>query len=58
MIDTEIVEVPNPSHPFGVRGVGETLIVAPLAVCANAVSRSLICEHRSADVAAAPVGSD
>ena len=37
MIDTEIVEVPNPSHPYGVRGVGETPIVAPLAVAANAV---------------------
>ncbi|MGD8832406.1 MAG: xanthine dehydrogenase family protein molybdopterin-binding subunit [Pseudomonadales bacterium] len=37
MIDTQIVEVPNPSHPFGVRGVGETPIVAPLAVAANAV---------------------
>ena len=29
MIDTEIVEVPNPGHPFGVRGVGEVNIVAP-----------------------------
>ena len=37
MIDTQIIEVPNPSHPFGVRGVGETPIVAPLAVAANAV---------------------
>ncbi|HEY5645130.1 MAG TPA: xanthine dehydrogenase family protein molybdopterin-binding subunit [Pseudomonadales bacterium] len=37
MIDTHIVEVPNPSHPYGVRGVGETPIVAPLAVAANAV---------------------
>jgi CO/xanthine dehydrogenase Mo-binding subunit len=37
MIDTHIVEVPNPSHPFGVRGVGETPIVAPLAAAANAV---------------------
>ena len=37
MIDTHIVEVPNPSHPYGVRGVGETPIVAPLAVVANAV---------------------
>ncbi len=37
MIDTQIVEVPNPSHPYGVRGVGETPIVAPLAVAANAV---------------------
>ncbi len=37
MIDTQIVEVPNPSHPYGVRGVGETPIVAPLAAVANAV---------------------
>ena len=37
MIDTQIIEVPNPRHPFGVRGVGETPIVAPLAVAANAV---------------------
>ena len=41
MIATEIVEVPNPSHPYGVRGVGETPIVAPLAACSNAVSRAL-----------------
>ena len=37
MIDTQIVEVPNPSHPYGVRGVGETPIVAPLAATSNAV---------------------
>jgi len=37
MIDCQIVEVPNPSHPYGVRGVGETPIVAPLAATANAV---------------------
>ena len=37
MIDTQIIEVANPSHPYGVRGVGETPIVAPLAVAANAV---------------------
>ncbi len=37
MIETQIIEVPNPSHPYGVRGVGETPIVAPLAVIANAV---------------------
>ena len=41
MIDTEIIEVPNPSHPYGVRGVGETPIVAPLAVASNAVSHAL-----------------
>ena len=37
MIDTIIVEVPNPSHPYGVRGVGETPIVPPLAAMANAI---------------------
>jgi CO/xanthine dehydrogenase Mo-binding subunit len=37
MIDTQIVEVPNPTHPYGVRGVGETPIVPPLATVANAV---------------------
>ena len=37
MIDTIIVEVPNPDHPFGVRGVGETPIVAPPATIANAI---------------------
>ena len=40
MIDTVIVEVPNPSHPFGVRGVGEVPIVPPLAAIANAVYRA------------------
>ncbi|MCB9722700.1 MAG: xanthine dehydrogenase family protein molybdopterin-binding subunit [Spirochaetaceae bacterium] len=37
MIDAVIVEVPNPLHPYGVRGVGETPIVPPLATVANAV---------------------
>ena len=37
MIDTHIVEVANPTHPFGVRGCGETPIVAPLAATANAI---------------------
>jgi CO/xanthine dehydrogenase Mo-binding subunit len=40
-IDTEIVEVPNPSHPYGVRGVGETPIVPPLAAIANAVYNAI-----------------
>lgn len=40
MIDTVILEIPNPGHPYGVRGVGETGIVPPLAAIANAVSRS------------------
>jgi CO/xanthine dehydrogenase Mo-binding subunit len=38
MIDTILVEVPNPGHPYGVRGVGETSIVPPLAAVANAIS--------------------
>jgi xanthine dehydrogenase molybdenum-binding subunit len=37
MIDTAIVEVPNPGHPFGVRGVGEANIVPPPAAIANAI---------------------
>ena len=37
MIDTVIVEVPNPVHPYGARGVGETPIVPPLATVANAM---------------------
>jgi len=37
MIDTVIVEVPNPLHPYGVRGVGEVPIVPPLAAVANAM---------------------
>jgi len=40
MIDTVIVEVPNPGHPYGVRGVGETSIVPPMAAIANAVSQA------------------
>ena len=41
MIDTQIVEVANTTHPYGVRGVGETPIVAPLAAVGNAVSRAI-----------------
>ena len=40
MIDTVVVEVPNPAHPYGVRGVGEVGIVPPLAAVANAISRA------------------
>ncbi len=39
-IETVILEIPNPGHPYGVRGVGETSIVPPLAAIANAVSRA------------------
>ena len=41
MIDTQIIEVPNPNHPYGVRGCGETPIVAPLAAVGNAVSNAI-----------------
>ncbi len=37
MIDTVIVEVPNPGHPFGVRGVGESNIIPPIPAIANAI---------------------
>ncbi|GGB87423.1 oxidoreductase [Novosphingobium endophyticum] len=37
MIEAVMVEVPNPDHPFGVKGVGEVPIVPPLAAVANAI---------------------
>ena len=37
MIDTVMVEVPNPRHPFGARGVGEVPLVPPMAAVANAI---------------------
>ena len=41
MIDAVLVEVPNPRHPFGAKGVGEVPIVPPLAAVANAVRRAV-----------------
>ena len=41
MIESVIIEVPNPNHPFGVKGVGEANIVPPLATLTNAVSRAV-----------------
>jgi CO/xanthine dehydrogenase Mo-binding subunit len=37
MIETIMVEVPHPAHPYGVRGVGEVNIVPPAGAVANAV---------------------
>jgi CO/xanthine dehydrogenase Mo-binding subunit len=37
MIETVLVEVPNPEHPFGVRGVSELPIMPPLGAIANAI---------------------
>ena len=41
MIDTVIVEVANPGHPYGVRGVGEVPIVPPLPAIASAISHAV-----------------
>jgi xanthine dehydrogenase molybdenum-binding subunit len=41
MIETILVEVPNPNHPYGVRGVGEVPIVPPPAAVANAIYRAV-----------------
>ena len=40
MIDTVIVEVANPGHPYGVRGVGEANIIPPTPAIANALQRA------------------
>jgi CO/xanthine dehydrogenase Mo-binding subunit len=37
MIDVDLVEVKNPGHPLGVRGVGETPICGPMGAIANAI---------------------
>ena len=41
MIDTVIIEVASPTHPYGVRGVGETPIIPPMATIANAMESAL-----------------
>jgi len=41
MIDTVIVEVANPNHPYGVRGVGEVPIIPPMAAVANAIDSAI-----------------
>ena len=46
MIDAIIVEVPNPAHPYGVRGVGETGIVPPIPAVANAIYSATGCRIR------------
>jgi CO/xanthine dehydrogenase Mo-binding subunit len=53
MIDTIVVEVPNPGHPYGVRGVGEVGIVPPLAAVANAIHDATGCRLR--DLPMSPV---
>ena len=41
MIDTVIVEIGNPGHPFGIRGVGEASIVPPMGAVANAIHHAI-----------------
>src|SRR5437588_376882 len=41
MIETILVEVPNPAHPFGAKGVGEVNIVPPMAAIANAIANAI-----------------
>ena len=41
MIETVMIEVPNPKHTFGVRGVGEAPIIPPLPALANAISDAI-----------------
>ena len=52
MIETVILEIPNPGHPYGVRGVGETPIVPPLATLTNAISRAI--GHRMSELPMSP----
>ncbi|RYE42121.1 MAG: xanthine dehydrogenase family protein molybdopterin-binding subunit, partial [Hyphomicrobiales bacterium] len=41
MIDTVMIEKPNPAHPYGVKGVGEVPIVPPLAAVGTAVGNAI-----------------
>ena len=41
MIEPVVVEVPNPNHPYGVKGVGEVSICPPMAAVANAVADAI-----------------
>lgn len=41
LIETILVEVPNPASPHGIRGVGEVPLVPPMAAIANALYDAL-----------------
>ncbi len=40
-IETILVEVPNPNHPYGVKGMAEANIVPPMAAMANAINNAI-----------------
>jgi CO/xanthine dehydrogenase Mo-binding subunit len=41
MIEAVLVEVPNPAHPYGAKGVGEVNICPPMAAIANAIENAV-----------------
>jgi CO/xanthine dehydrogenase Mo-binding subunit len=41
MIEPLLVEVPNPTHPYGAKGVGEVNICPPMAAIANAIDNAI-----------------
>jgi CO/xanthine dehydrogenase Mo-binding subunit len=41
MIEEVLVEVPNPGHPYGAKGVAEVNICPPMAAIANAIERAI-----------------
>jgi CO/xanthine dehydrogenase Mo-binding subunit len=47
MIDTVVVEVPNPKHPYGLRGVGEVPLTPALAAIGNAITNAIGVRPRS-----------
>ena len=47
MIDTIIVEVPNPRHPYGLRGVGVVPLTPAMAAIGNAIGEAIGIRPRS-----------
>jgi CO/xanthine dehydrogenase Mo-binding subunit len=41
MIEPVLIEVPNPGHPYGAKGVAEVNICPPMAAIANAIARAV-----------------
>ena len=41
MIEPVVIEVPNPGHPYGAKGVAEVNICPPMAAIANAIDRAI-----------------
>ena len=47
MIEAILIEVPNPAHPYGAKGVGEVNICPPMAAIAAAIENAVgvrLCE--------------